>query len=93
MNCIMYYSSSGEAGGATMAVSKLDMGQQLTPRSYSVVDDWPGERNRNRRVLRTTTTKLLEGLGVLTHPGALLQCAARSTTRSTRSSRRWSTAP
>ena len=55
MNCIMYYSSSGEAGGATTGVSKLDMGQQLTPRSYSVVDDWPGERNRNHRVLRTTT--------------------------------------
>ena len=47
MNCIMYYTSCADSGGATTGVSKRESGQALTPRTYSVVDDWPVRRSKH----------------------------------------------
>lgn len=47
MNCIMYYTSCADSGGATTAVSKRESGQAMTPRTYSVVDDWPVRRSKH----------------------------------------------
>ena len=43
----MYYTSCADSGGATTGVSKRESGQALTPRTYSVVDDWPVRRSKH----------------------------------------------
>ena len=41
VNCIMYYTSVADSGGATTGVAHTETGQPFKIRSYSVVDDWP----------------------------------------------------